>query len=46
MKIDVNSLTEEEKLESVVRDYDDIALQYCNEFCDIEVYNAVIDKFL
>lgn len=46
MKKDVNSLTAEEKLESVVRDYNDIALEYCNEFCDIEVYNSVIDKWL
>lgn len=46
MKKDVNSMSTEEKTESVMRDYDDIASEYCNEFCDTEVYNGFIDKWL
>ena len=46
MKKDVNDMTIEEKTESVLRDYDDIASEYCEEFCETKVYDTFIDKWL
>ncbi len=46
MKKDLNSMLTEEKSESVIRDYNDIASEYCDEFCGTEVYNVFIDKWL
>ena len=46
MKKDVKKLSTEEKSMSVMSDYNDIALEYCDEFCNIDVYNGFIDKWL
>ena len=46
MKKDVNSMSTQEKSESVMSDYNDIASEYCDEFCDTQVYNDFIDKWL
>lgn len=46
MEKDVKRMSTEEKTKSVQRDYDDIASEYCNEFCGTEVYNGFIDKWL
>ena len=46
MKKDVKKLSTEEKSMSVMSDYNDIALVYCDEFCNIDVYNGFIDKWL
>ena len=46
MKKDINSLSTIEKLKSVINDYNGIASEYCDEFCDIKVYNRFIDKWL
>ena len=46
MKKDLNSMSTEEKSQSVIRDYNDIASEYCDEFCCTEVYNVFIDKWL
>lgn len=46
MKKDVNNMSTEEKLESVIRDYDEIASEYCDEFCNTKIYNGFIDKWL
>ena len=46
MKKDINSLSTIEKLKSVINDYNDIASEYCDEFCDTKVYNRFIDKWL
>lgn len=46
MKKDVHSMSTEEKSESVIKDYDDIASEYCDEFCSTKVYDEFIDKWL
>ena len=46
MKKDLNNMSTEEKSQSVIRDYNDIASEYCDEFCCTEVYNVFIDKWL
>lgn len=46
MKKYVKEMATEEKALSVKRDYDDIASEYCDEFCNTEVYNGFIDKWL
>lgn len=46
MKKYVENLSIEEKLNSVIEDYNDIASEYCEEFCYTESYNAFIDKWL
>lgn len=46
MNKDVKSMSIEEKSESVMKDYDDIASEYCDEFCSTEVYDGFIDKWL
>lgn len=46
MKKDINSMSTKEKSESVMRDYDNIASEYCDEFCDTKVYDSFIDKWL
>lgn len=46
MKKDADNMSTKEKSESVMRDYNDIASEYCDEFCDTEVYNGFIDKWL
>lgn len=43
---DISSMSTDEKKESVLRDYDDIASEYCEEFCGTKVYNGFIDKWL
>ncbi len=46
MRKDVKKLSIEEKIISVIRDYNDIAKEYCDEFCSTDVYNQFIDKWL
>ena len=42
----ISSMSTEDKIASVVNDYNDIASEYCDEFCGTEVYNGFIDKWL
>ena len=45
-ELDITKLTTKEKELSVLRDYDDIAQEYSDEFSDTPVYNGFIDKWL
>ena len=46
MSKDVKKLSVKEKSLSVMKDYDEIASEYCDEFCSTQVYNGFIDKWL
>lgn len=46
MKRGIEEISTEEKVESVRADYDDIAREYCDEFCGTEAYNGFSDKWL
>ncbi len=46
MNTDIYDLSTEEKLKSVEEDYNEIATEYCDEFCEADIYNIYIDKWL